>query len=63
MEFKRTLASWLDAHTRTALAIALQIAGYSAMVSQMRYIVPVMPFFLAFGAYAVSRVLWRDEVA
>ena len=45
------------------LAIALQVAGYSAMVSQMRYLIPVMPFFLAFGAYAVSRLLWRKEAA
>jgi len=44
-----------------ALAIALQVAGYSAMVAQMRYLIPVMPLFLAFGAYALSRLLWPEE--
>lgn len=43
------------------VAIALQVAGYSAMVAQMRYIIPVMPFFLAFGAYAVTRALWNER--
>lgn len=46
-----------------ALAIALQVVGYSAMVAQMRYIIPVMPFFLAFGAYAASRMIWREQAA
>jgi 4-amino-4-deoxy-L-arabinose transferase-like glycosyltransferase len=45
------------------LAIALQVAGYSAMVAQMRYIIPVMPFFLAFAAYALSRMVWREQAA
>lgn len=45
------------------MAIALQVAGYSAMVAQMRYIIPVMPFFLAFGACALSRLLWRERSA
>lgn len=42
------------------LAIALQVAGYSAMVAQMRYIIPVMPFILAFGAWATVRLGWKD---
>jgi hypothetical protein len=43
------------------LAIALQVVGYSAMVAQMRYIIPVMPFFLAFGACATVRLLWAQH--
>jgi 4-amino-4-deoxy-L-arabinose transferase-like glycosyltransferase len=37
------------------LAIAVQVLGYSAMVAQMRYLIPVMPFFLVFGASAIIR--------
>lgn len=43
------------------LAIAVQVAGYSAMVAQMRYLIPVMPFFLAFAALALSRLAWRQD--
>ena len=43
------------------MAIALQVAGYSAMVAQMRYIIPVMPFFLAFGAYVVAQLLAHER--
>lgn len=43
------------------LAIAVQAAGYSAMVAQMRYLIPVMPFFIAFAAHTLSRWLWRSS--
>ena len=43
------------------LAIAVQVAGYSAMVAQMRYLIPVMPFVIAFAAVALSRWLWRGR--
>ena len=45
------------------LAVAVQVAGYSAMVAQMRYLIPVMPFFLAFAAWALARRAWREEPA
>lgn len=45
------------------LAIAVQVAGYSAMVAQMRYLIPVMPFVLAFAAHALARWTARSEAA
>lgn len=43
------------------LAIAIQAAAYSAMVAQMRYLIPVMPFFIAFAAFALARWLWQGR--
>ncbi len=43
------------------LAIGVQLAGYSAFVGQMRYVMPIMPFFLAFAALALSRLLWGQK--
>ncbi len=43
------------------LAIGVQLAGYSALVGQMRYVMPIMPFFLAFAALALSRLLWAEK--
>lgn len=45
------------------LAIAVQVAGYCALVAQMRYIIPVMPFFIAFGAHFLARTAGREENA
>lgn len=40
-------------------AIAVQVAGYSALVAQWRYAIPIMPLFIAFAATALARVIWR----
>lgn len=45
------------------VAIAVQVAGYSALVAQWRYAIPIMPIFIAFAAAALARLLWKDAQA
>lgn len=43
------------------LAIGVQIAGYSALVAQWRYAIPIMPLFITFAAIAVVRLAGRPK--
>jgi hypothetical protein len=43
------------------LAIGVQIAGYSALVAQWRYAIPIMPLFITFGAVALTRLAGRQR--
>lgn len=45
-------------HWTWLLAIAVQVAGYTALVAQGRYLTPVMPLLIAFAALACQRLLW-----
>lgn len=53
----------LRQHWPWLLAIGVQVAGYTALVAQGRYLTPVMPLIIAFAALACERLLKQGEPA
>lgn len=50
-------------HWPWILGIVLQVAAYSAIVAQSRYLIPMMPFLISFAAVALAGMLWRKRTA
>ena len=51
------------AHWPWLLAIGVQVAGYTALVAQGRYLTPVMPLLIAFAGLALDRLIGRTRSA
>jgi hypothetical protein len=51
------------AHWTWLLAIGVQVAGYTALVAQGRYLIPVMPMLIAFAGLAVDRLMARGRTS
>lgn len=50
-------------HWPWLLAIGVQVAGYTALVAQGRYLIPVMPLLIALAGLAVDRMLGRERTS